>query len=1070
MSDEEYGNDDFLADFDVDAAVAAADNNAQANHEQTQTLQTQTQTFQTKSKFSTGIQTSPSDHEASAGFNSRKSAQMPALRYNSKKRQQSDTTTIVTSISPSSSQPNMKQMTLTNENENKNKKYRYDLNGESIDETTKSELTQTLQDYFGHKSYRPGQLSIIQSILKGQDAAVFWSTGAGKSICYQIPPLHLNQIAVVISPLISLMEDQVSKLNGLGNHGHSHQKDIAVFLGSAQTDPMAQQKALNGDYRIIYCTPEKLTYAGGEFLNDLGDMHRKGQRTASAGSGSDNHNGICLVAVDESHCVSEWGHDFRPPYRSIGNDLRSHPILRDIPILALTATAMPRVQTDILSSLHMVSPNISQQSFDRHNLILTVKRKPAGGYKTALKTFVKDLKSAKMKQREAKESTIVYCQTTNLVEEVSSWLSSQLKESSIQVEAYHGGLSSPKRTEAHINFLTGKTVVIVATIAFGMGIDKPDTRRIIHYGPPKTVEEYYQQIGRAGRDGIEAYCTMYCNSGDFESFKGDFYLGKLSNELKQAQIQSINSLRTFAMSDDTCRRGDLLKFFGETPIFGARCGTCDICKTRELHSDDLERDFGNAGARVVLYALSVLNGKQGVGTIESILKGNSVDAYRYRNGSVNTDAESNIVSMKTEMTGLKKKKMPVHYYSKDLLTALVNKEFVSTKSFSSMVGGTRSMQWSGYDLTQKGWSSLKHDEPIILPVPASVRELEEKMEEAIKKSLVDLKACGADVDQIPKKEIDEGDGEVMRSLKTWYGYLELLRRNEKLDRIDQLDDLKLRIEGWRSDMAVRYRMAPSEVMAEHLLVKVAYTIASLGNGVRLEKEALLSVGLRSGGVDDLVTVLESWMKETNEPVNGDVTSASSNNDDNNKMIFTTQPFQPVKAWEYASHKRNKKTGLYAWESSFQRFAAGEHPQAIAMSPANGRPIQVATVVGHILDGFMSGRPVDLKRLADLVLIPKKSEWDKLCQAEAETGIDVTGDPATSGAGGEIFRMSDLLVPVFGNVFIGKDYKERTESEKAQFSHWCAVLKWYMAFRRVGYIPQFQGDVKAEEVNLQHCDV
>ena len=302
MSDEEYGNDDFLADFDVDAAVAAADNNAQANHEQTQT-QTQTQTFQTKSKFSTGIQTSPSDHEASAGFNSRKSAQMPALRYNSKKRQQSDTTTIVTSISPSSSQPNMKQMRLTSENENKNKKYRNDLNGESIDETTKSELTQTLQDYFGHKSYRPGQLSIIQSILKGQDAAVFWSTGAGKSICYQIPPLHLNQIAVVISPLISLMEDQVSKLNGLGNHGHSHQKDIAVFLGSAQTDPMAQQKALNGDYRIIYCTPEKLTYAGGEFLNDLGDMHRKGQRTASAGSGSDNHNGICLVAVDESHCV-----------------------------------------------------------------------------------------------------------------------------------------------------------------------------------------------------------------------------------------------------------------------------------------------------------------------------------------------------------------------------------------------------------------------------------------------------------------------------------------------------------------------------------------------------------------------------------------------------------------------------------------------------------------------------------------------------------------------------------------------------------------------------------------------
>lgn len=372
--------------------------------------------------------------------------------------------------------------------------------------------------------------------------------------------------------------------------------------------------------------------------------------------------------------------------------------------------------------------------------------------------------------------------------------------------------------------------------------------------------------------------------------------------------------------------------------------------------------------------------------------------------------------------------------------------------------------WSGYNLTAKGWSSLQNDEPIILPVPVSVRELEQKLEEDMKKSLVDLKAFGADVDQIPKKEIDEGDGEVMRSLKTWYGYLDILRRNEKLDRIDQLDDLKLRIEGWRSDMAVRYRMARSDVMPEHLLVKVAYTVASLRNGARLEKKALLSVGVRSGGVDDLVTELESWMKETNESGCGDETNAPSNHK-NNKMLFTNEPFQPLKAWQHASHKQNKKTGLYAWESSYQRFAAGEHPQAIAMSPANGRPIQVATVVGHILDGLMSGRPVDLKSLADLVRIPTQSEWDILCRAEAETGIDVTGDPATSGGGGECFRMSDLLVPVFGNTFFSKDYKDRTPSEQAEFSDWCLVLKWYMALRRVGFIPKFQQDTKVEEIDV-----
>lgn len=321
MSEEDYGNDDFLADFDVDAAVANAahtpknnnsnlnDNNIPSYQEQAP-RQTERQSFEPRSKFSIGSETNPFDHDAVVALTvpSRQPStlSMPASPYNSRKRQQVANTSLATSKSLSSSSPNKKQVISASSNNVNNNKNDNNLKKESINETTTFELTQTLQDYFGHNTYRPGQLSIIQSIIEGQDAAVFWSTGAGKSICYQIPPLHMNQIAIVISPLISLMEDQVSKLNGLalgGEHAHTDGNDIAVFLGSAQTDPMAQQRALNGEYKVVYCTPEKLTFAGGSFLNDLGSMHRRGQQHKSASSGGGNHNGICLVAVDESHCV-----------------------------------------------------------------------------------------------------------------------------------------------------------------------------------------------------------------------------------------------------------------------------------------------------------------------------------------------------------------------------------------------------------------------------------------------------------------------------------------------------------------------------------------------------------------------------------------------------------------------------------------------------------------------------------------------------------------------------------------------------------------------------------------------
>ena len=672
--DDDVFDDSFLMDFDPDVIVKQQQQQQQAN---------QSGTFGSNSKFSMGTIDSTQYMSLPSSIPSKR---MPLSNIDndlsssslSKKVKYTSDITTPTTTSPTQ----MISNTLTHE----------------INPQTISQYNQTLSKYFGYNSFRSGQLQIIHSIIEyKKDTSVFWSTGSGKSICYQIPPLHTKKIAIIVSPLISLMEDQVSKLNGLlldGDSSDNHdKKQIAVYLGSGQTDLNADYKALQGEYSFIYCTPEKLLSQNGSFLNSLATLHEKTSVGTNNGMVNSHGSNICLIAVDESHCVSEWGHDFRPEYRQLGKQIRTHPIISKIPIVALTATAIPRVQSDIISSLRLRNPTISQQSFDRPNLIISIKRKPASGaYRTALQPLVQELKSKYTKKSITNnDSTIIYCRTQKFVEEVSEWLSYTLASNDIKVQPYHGGMSTEQRTDAHINFLTGKTMIIVATIAFGMGIDKPDTRRIIHYGPPKTVEEYYQQIGRAGRDGLESYCTMFADAGDFESYKDDFYLGRLSDEAKMFQTQSIDALRQFALSEEVCRRAELLRFFGEKPIFGERCGTCDTCKMRQLHSDDVERDFATDGARVVLYALSTLNGKQGSSVLEKVLKGNTVDNWRYRRNISNTSRIAiKIGQLKNEMKAMKKK-APVSYFIKDLLPSLVDRGYVEMNSQSSTntIYGTR---------------------------------------------------------------------------------------------------------------------------------------------------------------------------------------------------------------------------------------------------------------------------------------------------------------------------------------------------------------------------------------------
>lgn len=314
--------------------------------------------------------------------------------------------------------------------------------------------------------------------------------------------------------------------------------------------------------------------------------------------------------------------------------------------------------------------------------------------------------------------------------------------------------------------------------------------------------------------------------------------------------------------------------------------------------------------------------------------------------------------------------------------------------------------------------------------------------------------------QIPEEELESGEGEAIAALKHWFTFVDSLQKRGLDDKVNELDDLRSRIEAWRLDMAERYRMAPASVMEEHLLVKIAYATASLRTG-RMERDALVAAGVRSNGIDELTAVLGDWSEQVQK--GGTCEASDSKEVGDSPMTFKPGDIlKPVNSWRYAVYKPNKKTGMAAWEASYNRFTKGEHMQTIAVTQASGKPIQVATVISHILDAIAHGRCVDLHRLSSAEQPPTKSEWDDLVRCELTTGMDVTADPATSGPNGDRWSMKDFLVPVMGNAFVLKDFKDRTPKESAKFSKWCAHIKWYLAFRRASFEPTF-GEIT--EINV-----
>lgn len=449
---------------------------------------------------------------------------------------------------------------------------------------------QILQEVFGYNQFRHQQQAIVEHVIAGDDALVLMPTGGGKSLCYQIPALARDGLAIVVSPLIALMQDQVEALQQLGVN--------AAFLNSslsAEDNARITRQVVSGEIKILYVAPERLMV--GSFLSLLDEVQQ--------------HVGLALFAIDEAHCVSQWGHDFRPEYRQL---TVLHNRFPDVPRIALTATADAPTRAEIISQLNLENARQFVSSFDRPNI----------RYHVGIKNNARQQLQAFLEREHPDDAGIIYCLSRRKVEETAAWL----VEKGWSALPYHAGLPAQLREHHQRRFLREEGIIMVATIAFGMGIDKPNVRFVAHLDLPKSMEGYYQETGRAGRDGLHANAWMVYGMGDVVSMRQMLDSGEASEERKRLERLKLDALLGYCEST-ACRHQTILRYFGES--HPGACEQCDNC----LHP--VETWQATQVAQMALSCVYRTGQRFGVGHLIDVLTGKvTPQVERFNHDKVST--------------------------------------------------------------------------------------------------------------------------------------------------------------------------------------------------------------------------------------------------------------------------------------------------------------------------------------------------------------------------------------------------------------------------------------------------
>lgn len=512
----------------------------------------------------------------------------------------------------------------------------------------KEKIHHTLKTVFGYDSFRPLQEEIIDRTLAGKDSFVLMPTGGGKSMCFQIPAIVQDGITIVVSPLISLMKDQVQALKANGIKADFFNSSI-----SSEEEERVIDRAMKGELQLLYLSPEKLISVSNTWLKSLD---------------------IKLVAVDEAHCVSMWGHDFRPEYTQLKVFRNSLP---KVPFMALTATADKSARTDIEEQLGLKDSKLFISSFDRKNLSIEVKGQiPKKQKLQEIKRFIKS---------KGDESGIIYCLSRKNTEEVSDYL----KKEGLSVSHYHAGMNADDREEIQTSFINDDTKIIVATIAFGMGIDKPNVRWVIHYNLPKNLEGYYQEIGRAGRDGLPSDTILYYNMRDFVLYSQFADNGANSG----MQKEKLNRMLQFAEAK-SCRRKILLSYFGEH--LEDNCGNCDVCSNPPTEFD------GTILAQKALSGIARMGEKEGITMLINVLRGSNNAEVQAKN------------YMKLKTYGIGKE---VSFYDwRDYIIQLANHGAIEIMYSEN----------SALKISPVGWEILKGNRKLEMTRPIQIKDKETK--------------------------------------------------------------------------------------------------------------------------------------------------------------------------------------------------------------------------------------------------------------------------------------------------------------------------------------------------------